>query len=120
MAPRWTGEKNNKNVRLPDDLHSAVKAKAAVRGFTVEDAYEEGMTQWVEPSESPFIDLTAPEEQLLTRVLTYWRELPAKDPIKMFFAGIASGEMPKFSARGAAGCRAPIASGSRGAGSAGS
>ena len=46
MAPRWTGEKNNKNVRLPDDLHSAVKAKAAVRGFTVEDAYEEGMTQW--------------------------------------------------------------------------
>ena len=74
----WTGVKSNKNVRLPDDLHNAVKAAAATRGVTVESAYEEGMTRWLKPT-SPFGEITKEEERLLLAVLRYWREAPEEE-----------------------------------------
>ena len=76
---KWTGSISNKNVRMPNDLHAAVKAEAATRGMTVEQAYLEGMSRWLDPGESPFGEISKDEERLLGAVLRFSREAPAED-----------------------------------------
>jgi hypothetical protein len=52
---RWNGPDKPVSVRLPEDLHTAVKSAAPLRHRTVEAAYEEALTVWVDrgPAAAP-------------------------------------------------------------------
>lgn len=44
---RWNGPDKQVTVRLPGDLHAAVKSAAPTRRINVETAYEEALTAWL-------------------------------------------------------------------------